>query len=84
MEIEVKLRLKSSDDHQQAGKLFGGENGSKNHLAKYFQENFFFDGCEQELSSKLVVLRIRFYNVDEKAVITLKVMHVTVDVHFIH
>jgi len=37
------------------------------------QENFFFDGSKQELSSQRVVLRVRFYGVDKKAVITLKV-----------
>lgn len=37
------------------------------------QENFFFDGAGQELSSRRVVLRVRFYNHDKKAVITVKV-----------
>lgn len=37
------------------------------------QENFFFDGDKQELESQRAVLRLRFYNVDEKAVITVKV-----------
>jgi hypothetical protein len=43
------------------------------HKAHYEQENYFFDGAEKELSSKRAVLRVRFYNKDEKAVITLKV-----------
>lgn len=38
------------------------------------QENFFFDGAGQELSSRRVVLRVRFYNQDQKAVITVKVL----------
>ena len=37
------------------------------------QENYFFDGAGQELSSKRVVLRVRFYGGDKKAVLTLKV-----------
>lgn len=37
------------------------------------QENYFFDGAGQELSSKRVVLRVRFYDVDRKAVLTVKV-----------
>ena len=37
------------------------------------QENFFFDGAQKELSSQRVVLRVRFYNVDHKALITVKV-----------
>lgn len=36
------------------------------------QENFFFDGAAQELTSNRVVLRVRFYNRDAKAVITVK------------
>ena len=37
------------------------------------QENFFFDGPNKELNSRLVVLRLRFYDTDKKAVLTLKV-----------
>jgi hypothetical protein len=37
------------------------------------QENYFFDGPGRELSSKRVVLRLRFYDTDKKAVLTLKV-----------
>lgn len=36
------------------------------------QENCFFDGASQELSSRHVVLRLRFYDVDRKAVMTMK------------
>ncbi|QDZ18654.1 CYTH domain-containing protein [Chloropicon primus] len=69
MEVEVKLRLKSGDDHRKACEHFGSRD---EHKAKYFQENLFFDGLEQELSSKRVVLRIRFYNMNEKCVVTVK------------
>jgi hypothetical protein len=37
------------------------------------QENYFFDGPARELNSKRVVLRLRFYDTDKKAVLTLKV-----------
>lgn len=37
------------------------------------QENYFFDGPNRELNSKRVVLRLRFYDTDKKAEITLKV-----------
>lgn len=33
----------------------------------------FFDGAAQELSSQRVVLRVRFYDVDRKALVTVKV-----------
>ena len=41
--------------------------------ARPLQENYFFDGAGQELSGKRVVLRVRFYGGDKKAVLTLKV-----------
>lgn len=37
------------------------------------QENYFFDGPNKELNSRFVVLRLRFYDTDKKAVLTLKV-----------
>jgi hypothetical protein len=37
------------------------------------QENYFFDGPSRELNGRLVVLRVRFYDTDKKAVLTLKV-----------
>ncbi len=37
------------------------------------QENYFFDGAGRELNSRRVVLRVRFYNGNARAVITLKV-----------
>jgi len=67
MEVEVKLRLRTEEDHRKTCEVFGAS-----HVAKYFQENCFFDGANAELSSKRVVLRIRFYNMNEKCVITVK------------
>jgi uncharacterized protein YjbK len=37
------------------------------------QENYFFDGPNKELNNRFVVLRLRFYDTDKKAVLTLKV-----------
>ncbi|GMH33594.1 hypothetical protein BSKO_01428 [Bryopsis sp. KO-2023] len=67
MEIEVKLRLADAEAHSLAGKLF-----SSGHVVTHQQENFFFDGGDKELSSRLSVLRVRFYDTDKKAVLTLK------------
>ena len=40
--------------------------------ATHHQENFFFDGPAKELSSRRGVLRVRFYDTDRRALITLK------------
>ena len=40
--------------------------------ATHRQENYFFDGPSQELTSKHGVLRVRFYDIDRKALVTLK------------
>lgn len=66
-EVEVKLRIPDSASFAAVKSL----------LLPCFktihdQENHFFDGANQELSSQKVVLRIRFYNGDHKAVITCK------------
>jgi uncharacterized protein YjbK len=65
--VEVKLRIADSASFSRLKLL----------LLPYFlklhdQENYFFDGKEKELSSKRVVLRLRFYDVDSKAVLTCK------------
>ena len=74
MEVEVKLRLRSQDDHAKACKYFCSrkQDAVGQEARKYFQENCFFDGTEKELSSKRVVLRVRFYNMNEKCVVTVK------------
>jgi hypothetical protein len=43
------------------------------HVPLHAQENYFFDGSKGELNSKRVVLRVRFYDTDKKARLTLKV-----------
>jgi len=63
----VKLRLLTREDHKKAKDLFG-----TNYVKTYDQENFFFDGSQKELSSNYQIMRIRFFNKTEKAVLTVK------------
>ena len=56
-EVEIKLRLTSRDAYEQTAALF--ESG---HSATHEQENFFFDGAEQELAAQRAVLRLRFFD----------------------
>lgn len=71
MEVEVKLRLANAAAHGKLAAALAADavGGCK---AVHQQENYFFDGSGQELSSKRVVLRVRFYNKDAKALITVK------------
>ena len=45
----------------------------KHHRVQHAQENIFFDGTQGELNKNQRTCRVRFYNVDKKAVITSKV-----------
>ncbi|GAB4823572.1 hypothetical protein N2152v2_010618 [Parachlorella kessleri] len=65
--VEVKLRLAGAEAHAKLAKAL-----QASYRITHEQENFFFDGSKQELSSQRVVLRVRFYGIDKKAVITLK------------
>ena len=67
MEVEVKLRLPDSAAHQKLSDLL-----SPFHSKTLFQENVFFDGANAELSSKLAVLRLRFYDENSRCVLGLK------------
>lgn len=69
MEVEVKLRLPDKKAHDAVFAALGGD-GQK--IATHHQDNFFLDGPSNELSSKRAVLRIRFYDVDKRALVTLK------------
>ncbi|KAG6413289.1 hypothetical protein SASPL_125998 [Salvia splendens] len=60
MEIEVKLRLPSSAVL------------SAYHRRTHLQENLFFDGPNAELASSFAALRIRFYDLDSRCVLSLK------------
>ncbi|CAM6044620.1 unnamed protein product [Sphagnum compactum] len=74
MEVEIKLRLPDGATHEKVASLLGPR-----HEVTYLQENVFFDGVAQELSSKRTVLRLRFYNGDERCVATLKGKAVIID-----
>ncbi|XP_043702185.1 triphosphate tunnel metalloenzyme 3-like [Telopea speciosissima] len=73
MEVEVKLRLPDSATHQKLSDLL-----KPFHSTTHLQENVFFDGGGAELSSKLAVLRVRFYNSDSRCVVCLKAKAVLV------
>ncbi|CAG9463344.1 unnamed protein product [Pedinophyceae sp. YPF-701] len=67
VEVEVKLRLPDAEAHGKVLSLLSGSLGERHE-----QENYFFDGTEGELEQTLSVLRVRFYDVDKKATVTLK------------
>lgn len=67
MEVEVKLRLESRGDYDRLASAIAPGEGRT-----YRQENFFFDGPKRELNSRRVVVRVRLYNGDEKATLTVK------------
>lgn len=67
MEVEVKIRLPNREAYDKAAAFL---NPGK--VAVYQQENFFFDGANKELSSRRVISRVRMYNKDEKATLTIK------------
>ncbi|GAQ78699.1 hypothetical protein KFL_000170450 [Klebsormidium nitens] len=67
MEVEVKLRLPSAEAHAKIAKLL-----EPNHEVTHLQENVFFDGANEELSANRAILRFRFFNGDDKCIITVK------------
>lgn len=74
MEVEVKLRLANADSHRRVTTLL-----SPFHVITHRQHNLFFDGAGSELSSRRAVLRLRFYDEDERCVVSLKAKAVLVD-----
>ncbi|KAF8057781.1 TTM3 [Scenedesmus sp. PABB004] len=74
MEVEVKLRLPGPEAHNKLQQLL-----APGLVATHQQENYFFDGPGGELNSRRVVLRLRFYDADRRAVLTLKGEQVLVD-----
>ncbi|OWM65958.1 triphosphate tunnel metalloenzyme 3-like isoform X2 [Punica granatum] len=74
MEVEVKLRLPDAAAHGRVLSLFGPFRRET-----LRQENFFFDGSENELSSKRAVLRVRFYNGQARCVVSLKAKAILID-----
>lgn len=67
-QVEVKLRLPGQEAHGSIASLLAASR-----QATHAQENYFFDGSNKELNAQKTVLRVRFYNGDEKAVLTVKV-----------
>lgn len=67
MEVEVKLRLPDAAAHQRLSDAL-----APHHLHTHLQENLFFDGAAGQLSARLAVLRIRFYDGDTRCVLSLK------------
>ncbi|KAJ1385868.1 CYTH-like domain superfamily [Sesbania bispinosa] len=74
MEVEVKLRLANADAHRHVTTLL-----APLHVITHRQLNLFFDGAASELSSRRAVLRLRFYDDDERCVVSLKAKAVLVD-----
>lgn len=70
----MKLRLPDKAAYDKVAALL--EPGKR---ASYAQDNFFFDGDKRELESRRAVMRLRFYNGDEKATITVKGKQLLVD-----
>lgn len=68
LQVEVKLRLEGPGAHAKLAAVL-----APGRVATHQQENYFFDGPNRELNSRFVVLRVRFYDTDKKAVLTLKV-----------
>ncbi len=64
----MKLRLPDAAAHATLSSALG-----PHYKQTHQQENYFFDGTGGELSKARVALRVRFYDVDKKAVITVKV-----------
>ncbi|XP_010913351.1 triphosphate tunnel metalloenzyme 3 [Elaeis guineensis] len=67
MEVEVKLRLPDATAHQRLSDAL-----APHHLRTHLQENLFFDGAAGQLSARLAVLRLRFYDGDSRCVLSLK------------
>ena len=60
------------EDLEKVKSLFAGS-----YLRTHDQENYFFDGAEGELSRHYHIMRLRFYNKDEKAILTVKVRYIS-------
>lgn len=67
MQVEVKLRLKDKTAHDKVVSVLQGQQKQL-----YRQHNYFYDGPNRELSSNKTILRMRWFNDNEKVVITMK------------
>ena len=68
VQVEIKLRLPNKEAHDKVAEAL-----KDSYIETHDQENFFFEGSGKELSKAKVSLRTRFYGVDKKAQITMKV-----------
>ena len=74
MEVEVKLQLPDTIAHCHVTTF-----STPFHDTNHCQENNFFDGSSNELSSRRAILRLRFADTDPRCVVTLKAKAVIVD-----
>ncbi|PNG89502.1 hypothetical protein TSOC_015320, partial [Tetrabaena socialis] len=71
--VEVKIRLPDRASYDKvAAALLASQPGGAARVASHAQANHFFDGPNRELNDRRVVLRLRTYNGDQKATITIK------------
>jgi len=68
LQVEIKLRLPNKEAHDKVAAAL-----KDSYIETHDQENFFYEGSEKELNKAKVSLRTRFYGVDKKCVITMKV-----------
>jgi hypothetical protein len=73
-QVEVKLRLAGKEAHDKLVDLL-----SSSEPTVYRQRNCFYDGPNKELSSQMTVLRVRWFNTNEKVVVTVKGKMAVVD-----
>uniref|UniRef100_A0A2N9G525 CYTH domain-containing protein n=1 Tax=Fagus sylvatica TaxID=28930 RepID=A0A2N9G525_FAGSY len=74
MEVEVKLRLPDAIAHRHVTTVL-----TPFHVTTHRQENNFFNGSSNELSSRRAILRLRFADTNPRCVVTLKAKVVIVD-----
>ncbi|XP_059432331.1 triphosphate tunnel metalloenzyme 3-like [Corylus avellana] len=74
MEVEVKLRLPDAEAHRRVTDVL-----APFHVSTHRQENCFFDGSAGEISASRATLRLRFYDNNQRCVVTLKAKAVLVD-----
>ena len=68
VQIEIKLRLKDAAAHQRVAEAL-----EPHLITTHKQENIFFDGLDNELSNQRTIVRTRFYNTNERCLLTIKV-----------
>lgn len=73
----MKIRLPDAAAHAAVAAAL--QRAGAPRTATHHQENFFFDGPAGELRAERAVLRVRFYDTDRRALITLKGKQILVD-----